>query len=83
MRSAAARERDRATIRRLNLEQLARVRERDAGYAEGWRAYRERHSGDAARRPAQAERDRAERDRAEHRRAAAACRAGRRDYCED
>lgn len=31
--------RDAATIRRLNREQLDYVRQRDAGYAQGWRDY--------------------------------------------
>ena len=38
MRSAAARARDREMIRQLNLRESARVRERDAGYAQGWRS---------------------------------------------
>lgn len=41
MRSAAARARDRAEIARLNRDQLAYVRRRDAGYAKDWAAYRE------------------------------------------
>ena len=40
MRSAEARARDKAIIKRLNQEQLAYVQNRDAQYAEGWRAYR-------------------------------------------
>jgi hypothetical protein len=71
MRSAAARERDRATIRRLNQQELARVRARDAQYAEGWRAYR-----DAPRR--QAEYDR---KMAEWRRAVRLCNSGHYEYC--
>ncbi|GGZ09744.1 hypothetical protein ACFSTD_14835 [Novosphingobium colocasiae] len=39
MRNQAAREADRETIRRMNEAQLATVRDRDAGYASGWRAY--------------------------------------------
>jgi hypothetical protein len=38
MRSATARSRDHETIRQLNLKELAMVRQRDAQYAEGWRA---------------------------------------------
>jgi len=83
MRSAAARARDRATIRQFNLQEGARVRERDAGYAEGWKAY----AGSRGASPAQArryqrelsryDRERAqyERDLAAWRRAVAACRA--------
>lgn len=44
-RSAAARARDKAEIRRLNLQELAHVRERDARYARQWRAWREYHEG--------------------------------------
>ena len=36
--------RDRAIIRKLNQDQLAYVRQRDAQYAKGWKAYRQ--SGD-------------------------------------
>ena len=38
----SARARDKETIRQLNLRELAKVRERDARYAEGWRAARAR-----------------------------------------
>lgn len=40
MRSAAARARDRAIIQKLNRDQLAYVRKRDAEYAKDWAAYR-------------------------------------------
>jgi predicted acylesterase/phospholipase RssA len=88
MRSAAARARDKAIIRQLNLDELARVRKRDAGYAEGWRAARE---GNAARsqdhQRAMADyarkRDQYERDMAAWRRAVAACRAGDYSACDD
>ncbi|HKR92487.1 hypothetical protein [Novosphingobium sp.] len=40
MASSAARARDRAIIRKLNEDQLAYVRERDARYAQGWDDYR-------------------------------------------
>ncbi|NOW48157.1 hypothetical protein FHW96_004341 [Novosphingobium sp. SG751A] len=46
MRSAAARARDRAEIQRLNRNQLAYVRRRDAGYAKDWAAYREAQGQD-------------------------------------
>lgn len=46
MRSKAARDRDREIIRRLNLEQLAKVRARDAQYAKGWAAYRDYYGDD-------------------------------------
>lgn len=41
MRSAAARAKDKAKIREMNIQEAERVRARDAQYAEGWRAYRE------------------------------------------
>lgn len=96
MRNAEARARDRETIRRLNREELARVQQRDAGYAAGWQAWRERNgapqaapsrsrrSDDYARARADYERDRAayERDLARWRRAAAACREGDYYACE-
>lgn len=97
MRHAAARLRDREIIRELNRNELARVRERDAGYAEGWRAYREgagpvaadpaysRQSQRYARARADYAEDRAayQRDLARWRRAVAACRAGDYSACED
>jgi hypothetical protein len=89
MRTQAARERDRAIIRKLNQQELARVRERDARYAQGWAQWRERNgsgnrSGQAGR---DADRDYAEaRDdyeqrMSEWRHAVEACRAGRYEYC--
>ena len=41
MRTAAARARDRAVIRQLNLAELRKVRARDARLAKQWRAWRE------------------------------------------
>ncbi len=85
MRSKAARERDRAIIRKLNLDEAARVKERDARYAEGWRAYREGRGEDAGRddREDYARRRAAyERDMADWRRAVAACRAGDWSACD-
>lgn len=85
-RSAEARARDRAIIRRLNREQLAYVQKRDARYAAGWRAYRARGSRQAeyARDMAEYRKRRADynRDMAEWRHAVAACRAGRHEYCD-
>lgn len=46
MRTAAARAKDKARIRQLNLQELERVRARDAQYAEGWRAYRAQNGDD-------------------------------------
>jgi hypothetical protein len=93
MRTAAARARDRAIIRGLNQRELAHVRARDARYAEGWRAYRERgaNSADYARRHAEYERanqryaedqSRYQRQMAAWRRAVAACRAGDYSACD-
>jgi flagellar biosynthesis/type III secretory pathway protein FliH len=89
MSTAAARARDAEIIRQLNTEQARYVQERDARYAEGWRAYREaprrqaeyeaqmRASEDSMARHDR-ERDSYEREMAEWRRDVAACRAG--DY---
>ncbi len=89
MRSAAARARDKAIIRRLNREELARVRARDARYAEGWRAYREGGGNAARSRQHQramadhaARRAQYERDMAAWRRAVARCRAGDYSACD-
>ena len=82
--NAAAIERDRAIIRRLNQEQLAHVRQRDARYAEGWRSYRNgtgRVSQRDAANYAEARQDYA-RQMAAWRRAVAACRAGDRSACD-
>lgn len=85
-RSAAARARDKAIIRRLNQEELARVRERDARYAEGWRAYRDQGASneryDRAMQDYQRQRAEYERRRAEWRHAVARCEAGDYRYCD-
>jgi hypothetical protein len=93
MRTAAARARDREIIRQLNLAELAHVRERDARYAEGWRAARANgddqeysaRSRDYQRDVADSSRSRTqyERDMAAWRRAVAACRAGDSSACDD
>jgi hypothetical protein len=49
MATRTARERDRAIIRQLNDDQLAHVRERDAGYAQGWQTYREGRAANTPR----------------------------------
>lgn len=96
MRSAAARERDREIIRQLNRQELARVRARDARYAEGWRAARASgnrngaeaeyaaRSRDHDRAMADYARDRAlyERQMAKWREDVAACRAGDYSACD-
>ena len=78
MRSAAARARDRATIKRMNQQQLSYVRERDARMM---RNYRQQAQGDSAS-YADARNEYA-RSMAEWRRAVAACNAGRWEYCAD
>lgn len=93
MRSAAARARDRAIIRQLNLREAAMVRERDARYAEGWRAAREyaadgghdARKRDHQRAMADYSRRRAQYDRemAQWRSAVAACRAGDYSACDN
>lgn len=75
MRSAAARARDKAIIKRLNQEQLAYVQNRDAQYAEGWRSYREGPQVAPARQAQY------QRDMAAWRRAVAKCHAGYYEYC--
>ena len=94
MRTAAARARDRAIIRRLNQNELSYVRQRDARYSEGWRNYRSRgtNSEDYARRRSEYERanQRYAEDRSQYqsqmaawRRAVAACRAGDYSACDN
>ncbi len=94
MRDPRARARDRQIIRQLNIDELAHVRRRDAGYAAGWKAYREAKNGggaDYARARADNDRQRAgyNREQARHeqemtawRRAVSMCRAGHYEYCD-
>jgi len=79
---------DRETIRRLNREQLDYVRKRDAGYAEGWRAYARGGRGSASderyrdqAHAYEADRRSYERAMAEWRQDVAACRDGYYEYC--
>lgn len=92
-RSAEARARDKAIIRQLNQDQLAHVRERDARYADGWKAWREQGGQQQAYSAARADHERAmdayareraayERERAAWRRAVQQCEAGHYEYCE-
>ncbi len=91
MRSAAARARDRAMIRQLNLEEGARVRLRDARNVQVMRAGREdgaqyaarSRDYDRARTDYARSRAQYEQDMAEWRRAVAACRAGYYAACDD
>ncbi len=77
MRSSTARERDRAIIRRMNQQQLAYVRERDARIM---RNYRRAQGGSEGYADARAD---YERQMASWRRAVAACNAGRWEYCDN
>ena len=79
MRSQAARDRDAAIIRGLNNRELARVRARDAQYAQGWSDY---HAGSAAGTytPETARAENARR-MAEWREAVRRCEDGDRAYC--
>ena len=95
MRSAAARARDREMIRQLNLEERARVRQRDARNAQRWRAARvassyankeyAARSLDHEQAMANYARNRMqyERKMAEWRRAVDACRAGYYSACDN
>ena len=97
MRSAAARARDHEIIRQLNLQELAKVRRRDAQYAEERRAAREdgsspatnseylARSQDHERAMADYARRRAryERELAEWRNAVAECRQGNYSACDN
>lgn len=75
MRSAAAKARDRAIIKRLNEDQLRYVQQRDAEYAKGWAAYR-----NAPRENARRQAD-YEREMARWRHAVKMCESGRHEYC--
>jgi hypothetical protein len=79
-RSAAARAKDRAVIRQLNINELNHVRARDARYAKDWEAYREQPARQAAY-----ERERAayEKKMAAWREAVQRCRAGDYRYCDN
>ncbi|PKB24837.1 hypothetical protein B0I00_0015 [Novosphingobium kunmingense] len=93
MRDPRNRARDKAIIKKLNQDQLAYVRKRDAQYAEGWRAYREQNGNVRGRgvdeseyrdsmADYQRERARYERDRAAWRRAVQLCQSGHYQYCD-
>lgn len=71
MRSAAARAKDRAIIRQLNLDQAAYVKARDARQAKGWAEYKAYPAKRAAY----------ERRMAEWRRAVRLCESGHHEYC--
>ena len=78
MRSAAARARDRAIIKRMNQQQLAYVRERDSRQMQSYRnAQRDNDASYSGARAEYARKMRA------WRRAVAACNAGNWDYCDN
>ena len=77
MRSAAARARDSAIIKRMNQDQLAHVRERDSRRMASFRAAQSRRDGSYA--DARADYDR---KMAAWRRAVAACNAGQWSSCD-
>lgn len=87
MRTAEARARDKAIIKQLNEDQLAYVRERDAGYASGWKAYRNTRTGaeDDGYEASQRSYSDARRDydaaMAQWRQDVSACRAGHYEHC--
>lgn len=95
MRSAAARARDREMIRQLNLEESARVRQRDARNAQRWHATRVANSDAADEYAARSQdheramanyarsRVRYSREMDEWRRAVDACRAGDYSACDN
>ena len=76
MHSTAARARDRAIIKRMNQQQLAYVRERDAKIMQNYRRAQGQGDGYADARGEYA------RKMTEWRRAVAACNAGRWEYCD-
>lgn len=71
MRSKEARARDKAIIRKLNLDQAAFVRQRDARQASGWKSYKDYPAQKAAY----------ERKMAEWRRAVRLCESGHHEHC--
>ena len=71
MRSAAARARDAAIIRKLNQDQLRYVQQRDARQRAGWEAYKAYPQQQADY----------ERRMAEWRRAVQMCESGHHEYC--
>lgn len=77
MRSAAARARDSAAIRRMNQRQLAYVRQRDARNQPTYRVTQRDRDAYADARADYA------REMANWRRAVAACNAGRYEYCDN
>lgn len=86
-KSAAARAKDKAIIRQLNINEMQRVRAQEAQQAQGWQAYREQPARQAEYRAALADhaRERAayEKKMAAWREAVRRCRAGEYRYCDN
>ena len=86
-KSAAARAKDKAIIRQLNINEMQRVRAQEAQQAQGWQAYREQPARQAEYRAALADhaRERAahEKKMAAWREAVRRCRAGEYSYCDN
>lgn len=86
-KSAAARAKDKAIIRQLNINEMNRVRAQDAQYAKGWQAYREQPRREAEYRAALADHAREqaayEKKMAAWREAVRGCRAGDYSYCDN
>ena len=86
-KSAAARAKDKAIIRQLNINEMNRVRAQDAQYAKGWQEYREHPARQAEYRAALADHARAqaayEKKMAAWREAVRKCRAGDTNYCDN
>jgi hypothetical protein len=86
-KSAAARAKDKAIIRQLNINEMRRVRAQEAEQAQGWQAYREQPARQAEYRAALADhaRDQAayEKKMAAWREAVRRCRAGDYSYCDN
>lgn len=80
MKDSAARARDRAIVRRLNMHEDATTRARDARYAQGWQANRQYNRQDMA--TYQQSRSNYDQAMAEWRRAVAACRSGDYSACQ-
>ena len=98
MQSAEARAADREQIRKLNLDMLAQVQARDAGYAAAWKKYAESRANEAQHAEAYrirmaayhqeqaryaADRESYEQAMADWRRDVSACRAGDRTACQE
>ncbi|MEY4239448.1 MAG: hypothetical protein RL339_2049 [Pseudomonadota bacterium] len=86
-KSAAARAKDKAIIRQLNINEMRRVRAQEAEQAQGWQEYREHPARQAEYRAALADHAREqaayEKKMAAWREAVRRCRAGDYSYCDN